>query len=58
MNFKLLQELVDELNSSNSTNNKKAALQKDKYQDKFILSAMVATYNPFVKYYVSIWIVG
>ena len=50
MNFKLLQELVDELNSSNSTLDKTAVLSKEVYNDQFIKDVFVATYNPFVKY--------
>jgi len=53
MNFKLLQELVDELNSSNSTLDKTAVLSKDIYNDQFIKDVFVATYNPFVKYSVT-----
>jgi DNA ligase-1 len=53
MNFKLLQELVDELNSSNSTLDKIAVLSKEEYNDQFIKDVFVATYNPFVKYNVT-----
>ncbi len=53
MNFKLLQELVDELNSSNSTLDKTAVLSKEEYNDQFIKDVFVATYNPFVKYSVT-----
>ena len=50
MEFKLLQELVDELNSSNSTLDKVAVLSKEVYDNQFIKDVFVATYNPFVKY--------
>jgi DNA ligase-1 len=53
MNFKLLQQLVDELNSSNSMNDKKSILFKSEYNDQFIKDAFIATYNPFVQYYVT-----
>lgn len=50
MNFKLLQQLVDELNSSNSTLDKVNVLSKVKYNNQFIKDVLVATYNPYVKY--------
>ena len=53
MNFKLLQQLVDELNSTNSMNDKKDILSKPEYNDQFIKDVFVATYNPFVQYYVT-----
>lgn len=53
MNFKLLRESIDDLNSSNSTLDKIAVLANPKYNDQFILDVMIATYNPFVKYYVT-----
>ena len=53
MNFKLLQLLVDELNSTNSMNDKKDILSKPEYNDQFIKDVFVATYNPFVQYYVT-----
>ena len=52
-NYPLLQKLVDELNSSNSTLDKTAVLQKPEYNDPFIKAVIVATHNPFVQYYVT-----
>jgi len=51
--FKLLQKLVDELNSSNSILDKTAALQKPEYDDEFVKKVIRATYNPFKQYYVT-----
>ena len=51
--FKLLQKLVDELNSSNSTLDKTATLQKPEYNNQFVKDVLVATHNPFVQYYVT-----
>jgi len=51
--FKLLQQLVDELNSSNSTLDKTAVLSKPEYDNQFIKDVLVATHNPFVQYYVT-----
>lgn len=53
MNFELLREFVDALNASNSTLAKKATLSDGRYNDRFLKDVMVATYNPFVKYYVT-----
>ena len=52
-NYALLQKLVDELNSSNSTLDKTAVLQKSEYNDPFIKAVIRATYNPFKQYYVT-----
>jgi len=52
-NYALLKEFVDELNSSNSTLDKTAVLQKPEYDDPFIKKVLVATHNPFVQYYVT-----
>ena len=53
MNFKLLQFLVSELNSSNSTLDKTRTLSKPEYDDDFIKKVLVATHNPFIQYYVT-----
>jgi len=53
MNFKLLKNLVDDLNSSNSTLDKTKALSKPEYDNDFIKKVLVATHNPFVQYYVT-----
>ena len=52
MDFKLLQKVVDELNSTNSTNDKKIILAKYK-NDEFIKKVLYYTYNPFYQYYVT-----
>lgn len=52
MDFKLLQKVVDEINSTNSTNDKKAILSKYKDND-FIKKVLYYTYNPFYQYYVT-----
>lgn len=52
MDFKLLQKVVDELNSTNSTNDKKVILAKYK-DDDFIKKVLYYTYNPFYQYYVT-----
>lgn len=52
-NYSLLQKLVDELNSSNSTLDKTAVLQKPEYNDEFVKQVIRATYNPFKQYYVT-----
>ena len=52
MDFKLLQKVVDELNSTNSTNDKKIILAKYK-DDDFIKKVLYYTYNPFYQYYVT-----
>jgi DNA ligase-1 len=52
MDFKLLQKVVDELNSTNSTNDKKVILEKYK-DDEFIKKVLYYTYNPFYQYYVT-----
>jgi DNA ligase 1 len=53
MNFKLLQKLVDELNSTNSTIDKEEILRKPEYDDFQVRAAIRATYNPFKQYYVT-----
>jgi len=53
MNFELLKEFIDALNASNSTLAKTAVLSDSKYHNQFLKDVMVATYNPFVKYYVT-----
>jgi len=50
--FKFLQKVVDELNSTNSTNDKKVILEKYK-NDEFIKKVLYYTYNPFYQYYVT-----
>ena len=52
MDFKLLQKVVDELNSTNSTNDKKVILEKYK-NNEFIKKVLYYTYNPFYQYYVT-----
>jgi DNA ligase-1 len=52
MNLKLLRSVVDELNSTNSTNDKKVILEKYK-NDEFIKKVLYYTYNPFYQYYVT-----
>jgi DNA ligase-1 len=52
-NYALLKEFVDELNSSNSTLDKTAVLQKPEYDDPFIKAVIRATYDPFKQYYVT-----
>jgi len=52
MNLKLLRSVVDELNSTNSTNDKKVILEKYK-NDEFIKQVLYYTYNPFYQYYVT-----
>jgi len=50
--FKLLRMVVNELNSTNSTNDKKDILSKYKDND-FIKKVLYYTYNPFYQYYVT-----
>lgn len=51
-NFDLLRKVVDELNLSNSSNDKKDILIK--YKDNiFIKKVLFYTYNPFFQYYVT-----
>lgn len=52
MDFKMLRKVVDELNSTNSTNDKKVILEKYK-NDEFIKKVLYYTYNPFYQYYVT-----
>lgn len=52
MDFKLLRKVVNELNSTNSTNDKKVILAKYK-DDDFIKKVLYYTYNPFYQYYVT-----
>jgi len=52
MNFELLNNVVNELNSTNSTNDKKEILSKYK-NDEFIKKVLYYTYNPFYQYYVT-----
>jgi len=50
--FKLLKTVIDELNSTNSTNDKKEILSK--YKDaEFVKKVLYYTYNPFYQYYVT-----
>ena len=51
-NFQLLRQMVDELNSTNSINDKKEILSKYK-NDEFIQQVLFYTYNPFYQYYVT-----
>lgn len=53
MEFKLLKQLIDELNVSNSTLEKTATLSKPEYNTNFIKAILKATHNPFVQYYVT-----
>jgi DNA ligase-1 len=50
--FKQLQMVVDELNSTNSTNDKKEILSKYK-TNEFLKKVLYYTYNPFYQYYVT-----
>ena len=49
--FQLLRLMVDELNSTNSINDKKEILSK--YDDEFIKKVIYYTYNPTFQYYVT-----
>lgn len=49
--FQLLRLMVDELNSTNSINDKKEILSK--YDDEFIKKVLYYTYNPTFQYYVT-----
>ena len=49
--FQLLRLMVDELNSTNSINEKKEILSK--YDDEFIKKVIYYTYNPTFQYYVT-----
>jgi len=49
--FQLLRLMVDELNSTNSTNDKRDILSK--YDDEFIKKVIYYTYNPTFQYYVT-----
>jgi len=49
--FQLLRLMVDELNSTNSINDKKDILSK--YDDEFIKKVIYYTYNPTFQYYVT-----
>lgn len=51
-NFETLRKMVDELNSTNSTNDKKEILVKYK-GDEFIREVLYYTYNPMFQYYVT-----
>ncbi len=50
--FELLRKVVDHLNSTNSTNDKKVILSIYK-DDEFIKNVLYYTYNPFYQYYVT-----
>lgn len=50
--FNKLQKVIDELNATNSTNDKKDILSKYK-NDDFIKTILFYTYNPFYQYYVT-----
>jgi len=52
MKFQLLRQMVDELNSTNSTKDKQAILSKYA-NDEFIRKVLHYTYNPFYQYYVT-----
>lgn len=52
MEFNRLRQMVDELNSSNSVNDKKAVLLKYK-DDEVIKRILFYTYNPFYQYYLT-----
>jgi DNA ligase-1 len=51
-NFQLMAQIVDELNSTNSTNDKKEILSKYK-SNEFLKKVLYYTYNPFYQYYVT-----
>jgi len=53
MNFKLLEQLITELNVSNSTLDKIKTLSKPEYNDEFVKGVLKATHNPFKQYYVT-----
>lgn len=53
MEFKLLKQLIEELNRSNSTLEKTATLSKPEYNVEFIKGVLKATHNPFMQYYVT-----
>lgn len=50
--FKILRQMVDELNSTNSTNDKKDILSKYK-DNEFLKKVLYYTYNPTFQYYVT-----
>ena len=52
MNLQLLSQMVDELNTTNSINDKKDILSKYK-SDDFIKKVLFYTYNPTFQYYVT-----
>lgn len=52
MKFQLLRQMVDELNSTNSTKDKQAILSKYA-NDEFIRKVLHYTYNTFYQYYVT-----
>lgn len=52
IDFKLLQDFINELRSTNSSNNKKEIFEKWK-ENKFITQALFYTYNPYYKYNVT-----
>jgi DNA ligase-1 len=51
-NLQLLKQMVDELNSTNSINEKKDILAKYK-NDEYLKKVLYYTYNPFYQYYVT-----
>ena len=51
-NFNELQNFVDELNATNSKNNKIEIIKSHK-DDEFITKVLYYTYNPYFKYNVS-----
>lgn len=51
-NYAVLRKMVDELNSTNSSNSKKDILIKYK-NDEFIRNVLYYTYNPMFQYYVT-----
>jgi len=50
--FKILRQMVDELNSTNSTNDKKDILSKYK-DNEFLKKVLYYTYNPTFQFYVT-----
>lgn len=52
-NFKLINQLTQELNLTNSNNDKKETLSKSIYNTEFVKEILKATHNPFVQYNVT-----
>ena len=54
-NLKKLQEFVDKMKSTSSLNEKKQIIETIK-DDNFITKSLYYTYNPFLKYYVTMYV--